>query len=73
MGGVQVATKFGVKYTEAPEYGKWEFCGSPAYVRQACEASRRRLGIDCIDLYYQHRVDNRVPIEITVSLVLSIS
>uniref|UniRef100_A0A453NFB6 NADP-dependent oxidoreductase domain-containing protein n=1 Tax=Aegilops tauschii subsp. strangulata TaxID=200361 RepID=A0A453NFB6_AEGTS len=65
--GVQVATKFGVKFTEAPP--GWEFCGSPAYVRQACEASLRRLGVDCIDLYYQHRIDTRLPIEITISLV----
>uniref|UniRef100_A0A453NFB1 NADP-dependent oxidoreductase domain-containing protein n=1 Tax=Aegilops tauschii subsp. strangulata TaxID=200361 RepID=A0A453NFB1_AEGTS len=63
--GVQVATKFGVKFTEAPP--GWEFCGSPAYVRQACEASLRRLGVDCIDLYYQHRIDTRLPIEITIS------
>nr|XP_045085703.1 probable aldo-keto reductase 2 isoform X2 [Aegilops tauschii subsp. strangulata] len=62
--GVQVATKFGVKFTEAPP--GWEFCGSPAYVRQACEASLRRLGVDCIDLYYQHRIDTRLPIEITM-------
>ncbi|RRT58063.1 hypothetical protein B296_00023824, partial [Ensete ventricosum] len=41
--------------------------GDPAYVRAACEGSLQRLGIDCIDLYYQHRVDTRVPIEVTVS------
>ncbi|TDC26254.1 aldo/keto reductase [Streptomyces sp. 8K308] len=40
--------------------------GDAAYVRQACEASLRRLGVDHIDLYYQHRVDPRVPIEETV-------
>jgi aryl-alcohol dehydrogenase-like predicted oxidoreductase len=40
--------------------------GDPAYVREACEASLRRLGIDHIDLYYQHRVDPRTPIEETV-------
>ena len=40
--------------------------GRPAYVRQACEASLRRLGIEAIDLYYQHRVDPQVPIEETV-------
>jgi aryl-alcohol dehydrogenase-like predicted oxidoreductase len=40
--------------------------GRPEYVRQACEASLRRLQIDTIDLYYQHRVDNNVPIEETV-------
>jgi aryl-alcohol dehydrogenase-like predicted oxidoreductase len=40
--------------------------GSPAYVQQACEASLKRLGVDVIDLYYQHRVDPKVPIEDTV-------
>ncbi|CAA3027928.1 auxin-induced PCNT115-like [Olea europaea subsp. europaea] len=39
--------------------------GDPAYVRAACEASLKRLDIDCIDLYYQHRIDTRVPIEVT--------
>src|SRR5213080_2886525 len=40
--------------------------GKPEYVKQACEASLRRLGIDCIDLYYQHRVDPETPIEETI-------
>ena len=40
--------------------------GRPDYVRQACEASLRRLGVDTIDLYYQHRVDPKTPIEDTV-------
>src|SRR5439155_26848617 len=40
--------------------------GRPAYVAQACEASLRRLGVDTIDLYYQHRVDPNTPIEETV-------
>src|SRR5437016_1819449 len=40
--------------------------GSPAYVQQACEASLKRLGVDVIDLYYQHRVDPEVPVEDTV-------
>jgi aryl-alcohol dehydrogenase-like predicted oxidoreductase len=40
--------------------------GDPAYVREACEASLRRLGVDQIDLYYQHRVDPQTPIEETV-------
>lgn len=40
--------------------------GSPAYVKSACEASLRRLNVDCIDLYYQHRVDNTIPIEDTM-------
>ena len=58
-----VATKFGNVRT--PE-GKPGVDGRPAYVRQACEASLKRLGIDAIDLYYQHRVDPSVPIEDTV-------
>jgi len=58
-----VATKFGqVKTAE----GKQDVDGSPAYVQKACEASLKRLGIDTIDLYYQHRVDAKVPIEDTV-------
>ncbi|XP_010553616.1 PREDICTED: probable aldo-keto reductase 4 isoform X2 [Tarenaya hassleriana] len=59
---VELATKFGISYSE----GKREIKGDPAYVRFACEASLRRLGVDCIDLYYQHRIDIRVPIEITM-------
>ena len=61
---VQVATKFGV--VRRDERGAPTFCGRPEYVRACCEASLRRLGIDCIDLYYQHRVDTTVPIEDTV-------
>ena len=61
--GVIVATKFGQVKTAA---GKQDVDGSPAYVLRACDASLRRLGIDVIDLYYQHRVDARVPIEETV-------
>jgi aryl-alcohol dehydrogenase-like predicted oxidoreductase len=41
-------------------------CGRPEYVRSACEASLQRLGVDTIDLYYQHRVDPEIPIEETV-------
>jgi aryl-alcohol dehydrogenase-like predicted oxidoreductase len=58
-----VATKFGqVKLAD----GKQAVDGRPQYVVQACEASLKRLGIDVIDLYYQHRVDTNVPIEDTV-------
>ena len=60
---VELATKFGLSYAD----GKREIRGDPAYVRAACEASLKRLNIDCIDLYYQHRVDTRVPVEVTVS------
>ena len=58
-----VATKFG--QVKTPE-GKQDVDGRPQYVLQACEASLQRLGIDVIDLYYQHRVDPKVPIEETV-------
>lgn len=59
-----IATKFG--NVRAPDGTFLRIDGSPAYVRQACEASLRRLGVDVIDLYYQHRVDPQVPIEETV-------
>jgi aryl-alcohol dehydrogenase-like predicted oxidoreductase len=61
--GVVVATKFG--QTKLPD-GKQGVDGSPDYVLRACESSLKRLGIDVIDLYYQHRVDPNVPIEETV-------
>ncbi|PON95587.1 Aldo/keto reductase/potassium channel subunit beta, partial [Trema orientale] len=61
---VQLATKFGIKFSDDGE--NFEVRGDPAYVRAACEASLKRLGVDCIDLYYQHRIDTRVPIEVTV-------
>src|SRR3954466_11961699 len=61
--GVVVATKFGqVKLAD----GKQDVDGSPEYVLRACDASLKRLGIEVIDLYYQHRVDPNVPIEDTV-------
>ncbi|CAO2831438.1 unnamed protein product [Amaranthus hypochondriacus] len=59
---VQLATKFGLKSVD----GKIIVQGDPAYVRAACEASLKRLDVDYIDLYYQHRVDTRVPIEVTM-------
>lgn len=59
---VVLATKFGQRFHED---GRRTIDGSPEYVRQACEASLRRLGIDTIDLYYQHRIDRTVPIEET--------
>jgi aryl-alcohol dehydrogenase-like predicted oxidoreductase len=61
---VVVATKFGYQRAGV---GSWiGVNGKPAYVRQACDASLQRLGIDHIDLYYQHRVDTTVPIEETI-------
>lgn len=59
-----IATKFGVLRGDDGSFTG--VSGSPEYVRFACEASLRRLGIDTIDLYYQHRVDRTVPIEDTV-------
>ena len=62
---VRVATKFGfVGGTDGKGGGGID--GRPAYVRDACDGSLRRLGIDHIDLFYQHRVDLNVPIEETV-------
>ncbi|MGC2199658.1 MAG: aldo/keto reductase [Stellaceae bacterium] len=61
--GVVIATKFG--QTRRPG-GANGVDGSPAYIAQACEASLKRLGVDVIDLYYQHRVDPAVPVEETV-------
>jgi aryl-alcohol dehydrogenase-like predicted oxidoreductase len=59
-----LATKFGFTNQRPGEEERID--GSPAYVRQACEASLRRLAVDRIDLYYLHRVDPAVPIEETV-------
>lgn len=68
---VVVATKFGIVRSNQPgPNGGWApitgISGRPEYVKAACDASLKRLGIDCIDLYYQHRVDAEVPIEETV-------
>ncbi|OUS16373.1 aldo/keto reductase [Gammaproteobacteria bacterium 50_400_T64] len=63
-----IATKFGIAGARLrPEGGlEMKIDGRPEYVKSACDASLKRLGIDCIDLYYQHRVDPNVPIEDTV-------
>ncbi len=61
---VTIATKFGNVRSEGGEF--LGVSGKPDYVRSACEASLRRLGIETIDLYYQHRVDTDTPIEETV-------
>ncbi|MGH2853560.1 MAG: aldo/keto reductase [Solirubrobacteraceae bacterium] len=70
---VFLATKFGIKLDSSPAHPppaspppRRSIDGSPAYVREACEGSLRRLGVEHIDLYYQHRVDPRTPIEETV-------
>jgi aryl-alcohol dehydrogenase-like predicted oxidoreductase len=61
---VVIATKFGNE--RGPGGERIGINGRPEYVRSACDASLERLGIDTIDLYYQHRVDQDVPIEETV-------
>jgi aryl-alcohol dehydrogenase-like predicted oxidoreductase len=61
---VQLATKFGNE--RRPDGSRVGINGRPEYVRSACDASLQRLGTDHIDLYYQHRVDPKVPIEETV-------
>ena len=61
---VVLATKFG--NVRAPDGAFLGVNGRPEYVRAACDASLQRLGVDHIDLYYQHRVDRTVPIEETV-------
>ncbi|QEH40333.1 aldo/keto reductase [Chitinophaga sp. XS-30] len=60
---VFLATKFGFRYRDD---NSTYIDGSPAYLKQACEASLKRLGVETIDLYYAHRVDANVPIEETV-------
>ncbi|MEW6129896.1 MAG: aldo/keto reductase [Acidobacteriota bacterium] len=62
---VIIATKFGIQ-RDGENNTVRSINGRPEYVRAACDASLQRLGIDCIDLYYQHRVDPKVPIEETV-------
>ena len=60
-----IATKFGFKYTGENHLAS-VFDGSPKWMRQAVELSLKRLKIECIDLYYAHRVDPNIPIEETV-------
>ncbi len=62
---IVLATKFGIVRDPANPMARG-VNGKPDYVRQSCEASLRRLGVDHIDLYYQHRVDPNTPIEDTV-------
>ena len=66
-----IATKFGfVRDPKRPEVR--QISGKPVYVRQACEASLRRLGVNVIDLYYLHRVDAETPIEETVGAMAAL-
>jgi aryl-alcohol dehydrogenase-like predicted oxidoreductase len=62
---VVIATKFGIVRTADPSYRAVN--GKPEYVRASCDGSLSRLGVDTIDLYYQHRVDRQTPIEETVA------
>lgn len=66
---VLIATKFGFR---GNEHGGLEVCGKTAWVREACEASLKRLGTDYLDLYYQHRVDKTTPIEETVAAMAAL-
>ncbi len=61
---IVLATKFGIVRSSDPAYRGIN--GRPEYVKEACDASLRRLGVTHIDLYYQHRVDPNVPIEETI-------
>ncbi|MCB2108606.1 MAG: aldo/keto reductase [Rhodobacteraceae bacterium] len=67
--GLVIATKFGIRQSET---GVTPANGKPDYVIAACDASLKRLGIDCVDLYYQHRVDPNTPIEETVEAMASL-
>lgn len=59
-----IATKFGIR---RGENGAWRGrCARPEYVKEACERSLKRLGVDTIDLYYQHRPDPNVPVEASI-------
>src|SRR6202042_1807084 len=65
---VFLATKFAnVRKKDDPTH--WSISGKPEYVRAACDASLKRLGVEHIDLYYQHRVDPQTPIEDTVGAI----
>src|SRR4051812_48455818 len=69
-GQVVLATKFGnVRSADGAFLG---ISGRPEYVREACDGSLRRLGVDVIDLYYQHRVDDQTPIEDTVGAMAAL-
>jgi aryl-alcohol dehydrogenase-like predicted oxidoreductase len=69
---VFLATKFAnVRSKENP--GHWTICCTPEYVHAACDASLKRLGVDHIDLYYQHRVDPNTPIEDTVGAMAELA
>lgn len=60
---IQLCSKFGIRRLTP---NSMDICGSPEYTRSCCEASLKRLGVDYIDLYYQHRIDQSIPIEDTM-------
>jgi len=68
-GKVVIATKFGFDINDDGTHGPKGTDSSPARIRKVCEASLKRLGVDAIDLFYQHRVDPKVPIEDTAGAV----
>ena len=68
-GQVVIATKFGFDINDDGSHGPKGLDSSPARIRKVCEASLKRLRIDAIDLFYQHRVDSKVPIEDTAGAV----
>ena len=65
MDKIQLATKFGIVKMEG---NRVTVNGTPEYVRSCCEGSLKRLDVDYIDVYYQHRVETSLPIEETVSV-----
>jgi aryl-alcohol dehydrogenase-like predicted oxidoreductase len=69
---VFLATKFGIVRSKTDSNARG-FNGSPDYVRSSCDASLKRLGVDTIDLYYQHRVDPNVPIEETIGAMAELA
>lgn len=66
---VFLATKFGLQFT--PDFKQTERT-DPEYVKEACDASLKKLGVDTIDLYYCHRVDGKTPIEKTVQAMVDL-
>ncbi len=62
-----IATKFGFRYEKGTDLFASKFDASPQWMRKAIENSLKRLGIECIDLYYAHRIDPNVPVEIMVN------
>lgn len=66
---VFIATKFAL---QSQPNGWWSFRSDPEYVKEACERSLKRLGVETIDLYYCHRVDGVTPIERTVEAMVEL-